>query len=154
MVWMNNEYVIWMMYVSNWMMKMDQFMSFFNSIMNLNFMCGSNFNFQCIGIHINVGRSGGEAEAFFGSGSVIFQKSRKQSVRGSICYIYIFFFLHLYSKTNIPNSKLIVEDMKTCIFFHKSRQIWRPWFHCSYEYVQQLSIFKLLQTYIKFLSIL
>lgn len=34
MVWMNNEYVIWMMYVSKWMMRMDQCMSLFNSIMN------------------------------------------------------------------------------------------------------------------------
>lgn len=58
----------------------------------------------------NVARSGSEAEARSRSaerGSVIFQKSRRRSVRGSVCYIYIYFyiFLHLYSKqtSQIPN---------------------------------------------------
>ena len=74
----------------------------------------------------NVARSGSEAEARSGSaerGSVIFQKSRKRSVRGSVCYIYIYilYFFAFILKTNIPNTKLIVEDMKTCIFLHKSR---------------------------------
>ncbi len=55
-------------------------------------------------------------------GSVIFQKSRRRSVRGSVCYIYIFlYFFAFILKTNIPNTKLTVEDMKTCIFLHKSR---------------------------------
>ena len=51
MVWMNDEYVIWMIYVSKWVMRMDQCMSLFNSIMNLNFMCGSNFNVLLIYLH-------------------------------------------------------------------------------------------------------
>jgi len=69
--------------------------------------------------------AGGEAEACFGSeaAEASFSKNlgSEASAEASAIYIYILYFFAFILKTNIPNTKLIVEDMKTCIFLHKSR---------------------------------
>lgn len=64
-------------------------------------------------------------EAFFGSGDAeaSFSKNLGSEASAEACaiYIYILYFFAFILKTNIPDTKLIVEDMKTCIFLHKSR---------------------------------
>ena len=82
-------------------------------------------------VRFNVARSGDEMGTFFGSGDVeaSFSKnlgseasaeasfSKNLGSEASAIYIYNFAFIF---KANIPNTKLGVEDMKTCIFLHKS----------------------------------
>ena len=61
-----------------------------------------------------------EAGTFFGSGDAKASFSKNLGSEVFAIYIFLYFFAFIL-KTNIPNTKLIVEDMKTCIFLHKSR---------------------------------
>ena len=62
----------------------------------------------------NVARSRDEAGMFFGSGDAEASFSKNLGSKASAeAFAFIL-------KT-IPNTKLVVEDMKTCIFLHKSR---------------------------------
>ena len=65
-----------------------------------------------------------KAGTFFGSEDMEASFSKNlgsEASRKHLLYIYIYYFFAFIFKTNITNTKLVVEDMKTCIFLHKSR---------------------------------